>query len=290
MESVAGLAKKINQISNRFAPWQVFTDFLECTALAISNSVDKPRFQERENRYLEIAKKYDKEDFAVFPEMLAELTEIMNRSVQQGEYPDYMGKLFHEMGFHDVQKGQFFTPQDISNMLASLSVGKNTPEIIKENGYVSAHDCACGSGAMMLGAARAVRHLGYNPSKHLFVVADDLDMRCTWMAYIQLSLYGIPAIVNNVNTLTRELFDTFLTPVFIWDGWHWKTKQKAAGQKPVGFKEFFETMEHLGIAEEPINIQTEPEPEPKQEQEPQQEPTPAAIEFAENEEGQLELF
>lgn len=286
MESVAGLAKKINQISNRFAPWQVFTDFLECTALAISNSVDKPRFQEREQRYLEIAKKYDKEDFDIFPEILAELIEIMDRSVQQGEYPDYMGRLFHEMNFHDVQKGQFFTPQDISNMMASFSVGRDAAKMIEEKGFVSAHDCACGSGAMMLGAARAVRQLGYNPSKHLFVVADDLDMRCTWMAYIQLSLYGIPAIVNNVNTLTRELFDSFLTPVFICDGWHWRTKRKAAGEKPLGFKEFFAAMEHLGIAEEPINIQIETE----QKTEPKPEPASVPIDFTVNEEGQLELF
>lgn len=282
MESVAGLAKKINQISNRFAPWQVFTDFLECTAIAISNSVDKPRFEEREKRYLEIAKKYDKKDFDVFPEILAELVEIMDKSVQQGEYPDFLGTLFHEMDFHDVQKGQFFTPQDISNFMADMTFNKDTPKQIEEQGYISAHDCACGSGAMMLGAARAVRRLGYNPSKHLFVVADDLDISCTWMVYIQLSLYGIPAIVNNGNTLTRELFDTWLTPIFICDGWHWKLKNKAAGKERVDFKGFFEDMERLNIAAEPTDIQIEPEPK--------QEPAPAVIEFAANEEGQLELF
>lgn len=45
-----------------------------------------------------------------------------------------------------------------------------------------------------------------------FFVAQDIDIRCVWMAYIQLSLYGIPAMVIHGNTLTMEEWDRWYTP------------------------------------------------------------------------------
>lgn len=226
MESVAGLIKQINSISNQYAPWQIYTDFLETAAIAISNVVDKHKFKEREQRYQDIVKKYKPEDFAVFPGVYAELTEMMERSVAKGEYPDYMGKLFHEMEFHNKEKGQFFTPQHISDMVAFMGAGNIDVKEIEKKGYVSAHDNACGSGSMLLGAAKVLRQQGYNPNTQLFVLAEDLDIRCVYMAYIQFSLYGIPAIVVNCNSLTRETYDVFYTPVYIWDGWYRKVRRQ----------------------------------------------------------------
>lgn len=228
MESVANLIKQINAISSRYAPWQIYTDFLEAAAIAISNAVDKSKWEQREQRYLEIVKKYKPEDFEAFPGLLAELTEIMERSVQQGEYPDYMGHLFHEMGFHNKQKGQFFTPQPVSDMMALMSVGKVEEKLLEEKGYISAYDCAAGSGSMLLGVAKAMLTQGYNPTQQLLVIAEDIDTRCVHMAYIQLSLYGIPAIVVNCNSLTREEYDRFYTPAYIWGGWY----RRWAKEKP----------------------------------------------------------
>lgn len=45
-----------------------------------------------------------------------------------------------------------------------------------------------------------------------FFVAQDIDIRRVWMAYIQLSLYGIPAMVIHGNTLTMEEWDRWYTP------------------------------------------------------------------------------
>lgn len=44
-----------------------------------------------------------------------------------------------------------------------------------------------------------------------FFVAQDIDIRRVWMAYIQLSLYGIPAMVIHGNTLTMEEWDRWYT-------------------------------------------------------------------------------
>ena len=48
--------------------------------------------------------------------------------------------------------------------------------------------------------------------KKTLLVAQDIDIRCVWMAYIQLSLYGIPAVVIHGNTLTMETWSQWYTP------------------------------------------------------------------------------
>ncbi len=42
------------------------------------------------------------------------------------------------------------------------------------------------------------------------------------MAYIQLSLYGIPAVVIHANTLSAEEWSRWYTPVYIIEGWIWR--------------------------------------------------------------------
>jgi hypothetical protein len=44
----------------------VFADFVEISAIALSNSVDKPQFGPREKRYLEIVGKYTPEELQLF--------------------------------------------------------------------------------------------------------------------------------------------------------------------------------------------------------------------------------
>lgn len=65
---------------------------------------------------------------------------------------------------------------------------------------------------MVIGAIWAMQHHGFDYRHNTFFVAQDIDIRCVWMAYIQLSLYGIPAMVIHGNTLTMEEWDRWYTP------------------------------------------------------------------------------
>ena len=76
--------------------------------------------------------------------------------------------------------------------------------------FVTVNDPTCGSGAMLLAAAWNYKIHDYDFTKSMLAVAQDIDIRCVWMAYIQLSLYHIPAVVIHQNSLTDE----------IWDHWH----------------------------------------------------------------------
>jgi len=49
------------------------------TAIAISNAVDLYNRPKREKRYLEIIKRYEKDELMVFPELLNELIEELEK-------------------------------------------------------------------------------------------------------------------------------------------------------------------------------------------------------------------
>jgi len=47
-------------------------------------------------------------------------------------------------------------------------------------------------------------------------------LKCAHMTYLQLALYGVPAVVIHGNTLTCEEFSRWYTPVYLMNGWIWR--------------------------------------------------------------------
>jgi len=52
---------------------------------------------------------------------------------------------------------------------------------IEEKGYISVCEPCCGSGAMILGAAKALKDAGYNYQQQMVVHATDIDIKCVHM-------------------------------------------------------------------------------------------------------------
>jgi len=216
MEAYKELLNLIKQLSHSRDCREVFTDFMEITAITISNSVDKLNFTERENQYLNTMKKYTPEHQKLFPEMLSRLV------IALGNAPfDVLGKLFYELGLPDKNKSQIFTPQHIADMMGAL-VLSNDNKTISEQGFISFHDSCCGSGVLSLGFANAMGTNGYNYCNQMLATAVDIDLRCVYMSYIQLSLYGIPAIVIHGSALTMEEYSRWFTPTYILGNWQRK--------------------------------------------------------------------
>jgi len=215
MEAYKELLNLIKQLSHSRDCREVFMDFMEITAISISNSVDKFNFTERENQYLNTIKKYTPEHQNLFLEMLSKLI------VALGNEPfDLLGKLFYELGLPDKHKGQIFTPQHIANMMGKIALSND--ETILEQGFISFQDSCCGSGVLSLGFANAMQTSGYNYSNQMLATAVDIDLRCVYMSYIQLSLYGIPAVVIHGSALTMEEYSRWFTPVYILGNWQRK--------------------------------------------------------------------
>ncbi len=71
----------------------------------------------------------------------------------------------------------------------------------------------CGSGGMILAALDVLWNTyGFNYSENVFICCGDIDKRCVYMAYLQLSLAGVPAVVKHQNALTLDTWDEMYTP------------------------------------------------------------------------------
>lgn len=91
------IVKTIGYLGYRHSTWQVFSDFVEMSAIALSNTVDWIHREKREKRYFEIINTYSKSEQERFPEMLAYLTNAMEDSlVLNGGPTDILGQVFHE--------------------------------------------------------------------------------------------------------------------------------------------------------------------------------------------------
>lgn len=202
------MIKLFKDVSYRHSLWTTFSDFLEMSALAISNSVDWGNFRRREDKYKDVIKKYNDKELEIFPKILFELVDELDKG-----YNDVLGEIFMEMELGSNFKGQFFTPYQLCLLTAELTFKPSTSDCIELN-----EPCS-GGGAMIIAFAEVMKKNGYNPQKQLKVLCQDLDIKCVYMSYIQLSLLGIPAQVCHMNTLSLEFYDSFKTPMWILGGW-----------------------------------------------------------------------
>ena len=83
-----------------------------------------------------------------------------------------------------------------------------------------------GSGGMVIGLAHAMHKNNLNYCNQMVVHCCDIDIKCVHMAYLQLSLYGIPAVIIHGNSLTLEEWSRWHTPVYMTNGWLFKERME----------------------------------------------------------------
>lgn len=201
--------------------WILYTDFLEMIAISISNGAEIRVFgkanEDREKDYLKISKKYSKDEIKNFANITGLLIEAFDKNLSQGKgYRDLLGSLMMELGLGNKWNGQFFTPDDMANMMAKISFDKDkVKKAIDEEGYYTGFDEACGGGVTMLALANVMMKNGFNHQANLFVDCGDLDRIACFIAYIQLSFAGVAARIRNRDALSGECFEVWFTP-FYW--------------------------------------------------------------------------
>lgn len=218
------LLELINKIAVKQSLYTVYSDFVELTALTISNTCDFENRDKREKQYLNIIEKY-KEEAILFSHLYSEFVEEMQKG-----FNDVLGSLFMELGLGSKHTGQFFTPYHVAQATARvLFDSEQIDKQIEERGYISLCEPSCGGGGMVIAFAEAMHKNGYNPQQQLVIECNDLDVKGVYMTYVQLSLYGIPAVVNHADSLTLSKYDTFKTPTYILDGWEFRRRQNING-------------------------------------------------------------
>jgi type I restriction-modification system DNA methylase subunit len=220
---LTSLAKLIESVSYRRHNHEVFSDFVEMSAIAISNAVDLGQREKREADYMRIVKKYEPQEIEKFPEMLASLVTALD--VHEDGLSDVLGKTYHDLELHNKWVGQYFTPLEICRMIAKMTIGDNGPTL-PECGYLTVMEPAAGSGAMVLAFAAEMKAAGLNYQTQLHVTAVDVDLKCCAMTYIQLSLLHIPAVIVHGNSLSLEEWSRWYTPAHILNRWDYKLRRK----------------------------------------------------------------
>ena len=186
--------------------WEVFGDFITLAA----SELDMARIRTPENieRSREICAKYSESDIC----NLHELFGLMVCALE-AKFHDFLGAIFMELELGDDRNGQYFTPYNVQSLLARLLM-PDIDETIRREGFVTVSDPASGAAGMIVAYAELLLEAGYNPSEQMFGSCIDIDPIAADMAFIQLSLLGIPAEVVTGNTLTMQFRRVRYTPVY----------------------------------------------------------------------------
>lgn len=193
------IIKTIERISGKYSAYEVFSDWIKCMAMAISNTVTPfhgKLWKEREEMYMNTINKYSPCERESFCDMTAMLAETLDDGPD-----DVLGAIYMESGMGSKAAGQFFTPFQLSELCARLSVEDLTKE--GPDGKIHLSEPSCGAGGMIIAVAKVLQDAGINYQDELRVVAQDLDWKGVYMCYVQLSFLGINAICVQGDTLTE---------------------------------------------------------------------------------------
>ena len=196
MEYKKEIIKAIESMSGRYAPYNIFSDWVEMCALSIQNAVSMIHnriWRQREELYMDLAKRYTEKELETFAQMFVWLGDVLTESMS-----DVLGEIYMETDMGSKYTGQFFTLFHVSELCARMGVDiGNLPEI----GRIRLHEPSCGGGGMVIAACKVLHEAGFDYQRRLEVVAQDLDWKGVYMTYLQLSLIGCRAIVVQGDTL-----------------------------------------------------------------------------------------
>ena len=179
---------------------EIFEDFVHLSFITLYNQgvnkfIDKEKFKKLEEEYKAITKRYRKESIREFSKAFAELVKLM----EEKPYEDFLGQAYLELKSSNEKKalGQFFTPKEVADYMVESTFGL---EEIKEKEIIKALDPCTGAGIFPLRAMKFLRDNNLPPWKIVWY-AVEIDKILSMIAYINLSLFGIPAIVINEDFL-----------------------------------------------------------------------------------------
>tara|TARA_R110002050_G_scaffold113401_2_gene228115 strand:+ start:1474 stop:2181 length:708 start_codon:yes stop_codon:yes gene_type:complete len=180
MNKSKNFSNYILQIGHKYGLHSVFEDFLEMVVCALSLGA-------KEDRYLEIARNYEKPDVYLMSEAFGALVLEMDNDGKG--LKDCFGDFYMEyLSFG--HNGPFFTPELVCDLMVRISNPSGFGERVA--------DCCCGSGRMLLAAAKISRNSQF--------FGADIDRTCAMMCLINLCLNGLLGEVCWMDTLMNRFY------------------------------------------------------------------------------------
>ncbi|MBD3126144.1 MULTISPECIES: N-6 DNA methylase [Citrobacter] len=190
---------------------EVFRDFISLAA----RELDMARIRTPENveESRRICDRYKPGDLSDFKQLFCLMVTAL-----EGKFQDFLGSLLMELELGAAEMAQFFTPYDLQLMMAKM-LSQDMPDVVARQGWVTLDEPACGGAGMVIAWAQCMLEAGLNPSEQLYSRCTDIDPMVADIAFVQLSLLGIPAEVITGNTLTLQVNCVRYTPVYYLNNW-----------------------------------------------------------------------
>ena len=152
---------------------------------------------------------YNQEEYKTFYDLFQYLINHTNEELQKdnsGGWYDMLGLFYEDViqsKWKSGTRGQFFTPVNVCESLAELTV----PKEVSEDKVLTAYDSACGSSRTLL---------AYHVRRPFDIcVGGDLDRTSCLMSAINFVLHGVKGVVVNTNSLSGEFFGAWKVNEFV---------------------------------------------------------------------------
>lgn len=162
------IIKSIASLSGKYTPYQIFTDWVTLTALAIQNSCDifkGKMYRVREEQYCNISQKYTDGELKTLADMTGALAIVL-----ENRFGDILGDIYMRSGCGSKYTGQFFTPYHLSYLTAKLSY-ENQFSHFGKNDVIEVNEPSTGGGGMMIALEQIMNENGIDYQRRLRVVA-----------------------------------------------------------------------------------------------------------------------
>lgn len=216
------VVRLLRQVAGHRSLWEVWRDFVAIGALELSIPVDRSTAVERSAQYGEILKRYDDEERELLKECFAHLL----CALEVGPC-DFLGSLFMALELGNSNRGQYYTPFEVSLLVAHCTVGDLTATI-ERKGFVTVSDPCVGGGALLIAYADVLRQAGVNYQQCMHATAIDVDIVAVHiLCYLQLSLLHMPAVVLHGDSLTLKMHSAWVTPAHVLGAWDRRQAEQA---------------------------------------------------------------
>lgn len=206
---IADIANKIIGMSTGQNPVQTYIDFLEIMALAHAAAVPNDENKQWETLYMKAIAKYKPECVNKMAEIYAD---IVCMAEESEKIIDILGPIYEKLEASNKRTGQCFTPYHVTKLMADTYISKEKViKAVDEKGYVNIMEPTCGSGVNILAACQRIRELSFNPQTQVEIQANDIDINCVYMTYVQLAMWGLRATVTHGDALKGIVWQKFQT-------------------------------------------------------------------------------
>ena len=202
--------RTFEKLSFSYGQYDAWDSFIVMSACTISNICDHHNRDAREKMYLDHVSRFKREDVPLFAELLAITVSALWDNPEQ----DFLGTIFSRLKLNNHWNGQFFTPYNVSSMMAEMTLSDKFEN--PEHFPISVSDPCCGAGCLFIAAANAAFKRGIDVKNDLIFLGQDIDLTAALMCYIQLSVLGLKAFIKVGNSLTDPITENEKHTEYIW--------------------------------------------------------------------------